>query len=162
MLIRIATSRDWPHIWRIIEPIVRAGTTYAIEPTITEADACTLWMSAPRQTYVVEQGEDILGTYYIKDNQAGPGSHVCNCGYMVCERAAGKGIATQLCEHSQHEALSLGYRAMQFNFVAASNEGAVYLWRKLGFDLVGTLPGAFCHPTLGDVDAYVFFKTLGD
>ena len=117
-------------------------------------------MDYPRKTYVVEEGGEILGTYFIKTNHEGPGAHVCNCGYMVSSNARGKGLATSMCEHSQEQALVLGYKAMQFNFVASSNEGAVRLWNKLGFEIVGTLPKAFEHPNLGLVDAHVMFKWL--
>lgn len=117
-------------------------------------------MQSPRETFVLERNGKVLATYYIKTNQAGPGSHVCNCGYMVASSAAGQGLATQLCEHSQIVARELGYKAMQFNFVAESNEGAVHLWKKLGFEIVGRLPRAFRHPSLGYVDALVMYKWL--
>ena len=76
--------------------------------------------------------------------------------------ARGKGVASALCTHSQEIARELGYAAMQFNFVAATNTGAVRLWQKLGFEIVGTLPGAFRHPDQGYVDAFVMYKWLGD
>ena len=102
------------------------------------------------------------GTYYLKTNQDGPGKHVCNCGYMVIGKARGRGLAQKMCMHSQGIAAEMGYRAMQFNFVASSNEIAVSLWKKLGFDIVGTLPRAFNHPTLGLIDAFVMYKWLAD
>ena len=61
---------------------------------------------------------------------------------------------------SQQQAVAMGFRAMQFNLVVASNVRAVRLWQHLGFAIVGTLPGAFRHHTLGYVDAHVMFKTL--
>ncbi len=114
-------------------------------------------MQLPRKTYVAEEKGQILGTYYIKTNRAGPGRHVCNCGYMVSSKARGKGLATSMCEHSQEIAIKLGYKAMQFNLVATSNDGAVRLWNKLGFDTVGRLPKAFSHPSKGYVDALVMY-----
>lgn len=162
MTIREAELKDWDAIWAVFEPIASAGDTYGYEPDIGEEKARSIWMDAPRKTYVFEEHGEILGTYYIKTNQGGPGRHVCNCGYMVSAKAQGKGVATRMCEHSQRMALDLGYLAMQFNFVASSNEGAVRLWTKLGFETVGRLPGAFNHPTLGYVDALVMYKWLSD
>ncbi|MFS1525223.1 N-acetyltransferase family protein [Microbulbifer sp. 2304DJ12-6] len=81
---------------------------------------------------------------------------------MVSSFARGRGLATTMCRHSQNIALDLGYKAMQFNFVASSNEGAVRLWCKLGFNIVGRLPKAFNHPIQGYVDALVLFKWLAD
>ena len=109
----------------------------------------------------IQQLYDLI-TYYLKTNQDGPGKHVCNCGYMVSSGARGRGIARQMCEHSQGTAVTMGFKAMQFNFVASSNDVAVALWKKLGFNVVGTLPRAFNHPTLGLVDAFVMYKWLTD
>ena len=162
MGIREARLADFDAIWPIFRAVVERGDTYAFRSDTTRAEAERLWMDAPRLTFVHEHDGRILGTYYLKTNQAGPGDHVCNCGYMVSETARGQGLATAMCEHSQAVARELGYRAMQFNFVASSNAGAVRLWEKLGFDIVGTLPGAFRHPEQGFVDAYVMYKWLGD
>lgn len=162
MNIREAHSDDWDAIWSIFHEVASAGETYAYEPDTSKAQAETLWMKTPRKTFVVEENHKILGTYYLKTNQAGPGKHVCNCGYMVASHARGKGLATLMCEHSQQTARALGYLAMQFNFVASSNEGAVHLWSKLGFETVGRLPRAFNHPQKGLVDALVMMKWLKD
>lgn len=159
-MIREATEQDFDGIWPIFQEIVLAGETYAYARDTSLDEARRLWLEMPRQTFVVEEDDRILATYFIKTNQAGPGSHVCNCGYMVASQARGRGLATLMCEHSQQVALELGYKAMQFNFVASSNVGAVRLWHKLGFETVGRLPKAFNHPTLGYVDALVMYKWL--
>jgi len=160
MQIRAATAEDFAAIWPIFQEIAVAGDTYAYPRGISKEQARRTWMELPRQTFVAEEKGQIFGTYYIKTNHAGPGSHVCNCGYMVASSARGKGLATLMCEHSQSIALELGYLAMQFNLVASSNSGAVTLWNKLGFTTVGRLPGAFAHPSLGFVDALVMYKWL--
>lgn len=160
MNIREATEKDFDAIWPIFSDIVSTGETYAYPEDTTKDEALKIWINLPRKTYVAEEDGQILGTYYIKTNQDGSGSHVCNCGYMVSSKARGKGIATAMCEHSQQIATDLGYKAMQFNFVASSNEGAVRLWRKLGFEIVGRLPQAFNHPRQGYIDALVMYKWL--
>lgn len=152
---------DWPGVWAAILPVFRAGETYAVDRDISEAQARRLWVEAPRATYVAKDADGrVLGTYYVKPNQAGPGSHVCNCGYIVAEAARGRGLAASLCEHSQREAAGMGFRAMQFNLVVSTNETAVRLWQRLGFEVVGRLPGAFEHPRHGFVDALVMYKQL--
>jgi len=160
MNIREAEKSDWDSIWPIFSEIVKAGETYAYECDTTKEQAEIIWLDIPRKTFVVEENGNILGTYYIKTNQVGSGSHVCNCGYMVSSNARGRGLATLMCEHSQKIAVELGYKAMQFNFVASSNEGAVRLWNKLGFETVGRLPKAFNHPKNGYVDALIMYKWL--
>lgn len=159
MILRRATKADWPAIWAILAPVFRAGETYAVDRDITEDAARAMWMEAPAATFVAEDG-DVLGTYYIKTNHQGGASHICNCGYVTAAAAPGRGIARAMCEHSQGAARDLGYRAMQFNLVLASNVGAVALWHRLGFDTVGTLPAAFDHPRLGPVDAHIMWKAL--
>ena len=159
--IRPFEEQDWASVWGMIEPVFRAGETYAFSPDITEKEAYKVWIEMPSATYVaVDEDNTILGTYYIKPNQPALGSHVCNCGYIVATHARGKGIASAMCEHSQREAIAQGFRAMQFNLVVATNEGAVRLWKRHGFNIVGTLPAAFRHQRLGFVDAFVMYKQL--
>ena len=160
--VRPFEKRDWDAVWNMIEPVVRTGETYAISPDITEQGAHKVWVEFPSSTYVaVDQSrEEIVGTYYIKPNQPGQGAHVCNCGYIVGEAARGEGIASEMCNHSQREAVSQGFRAMQYNLVVSTNKGAIRLWKKHGFEIVGMLPEAFRHPRLGLVDAYVMYKKL--
>lgn len=158
--IRAAGPDDFDLIWPLLRDVFAGGDTYAVDPAITKADARAYWMTQARATYVAVGPSGIVGTYFIKTNQPGGGAHICNCGYIVGPEARGQGVAEQLCAHSQQEARTLGYRAMQFNFVLASNTGAVRLWHRLGFDTVGTIPDAFDHPMLGVVDAYVMYKRL--
>lgn len=148
-------------MWRIIEPVFRSGETYPFSQDITEEEAFQVWANLPSTTYVVEdEYGNIVGTYYMKPNQPSQGAHVCNCGYIVAAQTRNQGIASDMCKHSQSEARSHGFRAMQFNLVVSTNEGAVRLWKKLGFKIIGTLPEAFRHPHMGFVDAHVMYKKL--
>ena len=159
--VREYAAGDWPAIWQFMEPIIREGETYPYARDMSSDGAQHMWLALPHVAYVAEdESGEILGTYYIKPNQPTLGAHVANCGYMVSANARGRGVATRMCEHSQQEAVRLGYRAMQFNLVVKTNEASVYLWKKLGFDVVGSLPGAFLHPERGYVDAYVMYKVL--
>ncbi len=160
MNIREATEKDFEKIWPIFHEIVSLGETYAYSRSTTKNEALKIWLIAPKKTFVFEEDNQILGTYYLKTNQEGPGQHVCNCGYMVSSSARGKGLATTMCKHSQSVAVEMGYKAMQFNFVASNNTGAIKLWEKLGFQTVGRLPKAFNHPSQGYIDALVMYKWL--
>ena len=95
---------DWLLTWKIIKPVFRSGETYPFSPQIRETDAYKVWVETPTATYVTKKNNEVLGTYYIKPNQPALGSHVCNCGYIVGEQFRGKGVASLMCEHSQHEA----------------------------------------------------------
>lgn len=160
MLIRPARADDHGAIWSIIGPTIRAGDTYALDPALGEAEALAYWLGPDKDTFVAEEDGEIVGTYYLRANQAGGGGHVCNCGYMTGASATGRGVARQMCQHSLDHARERGFRAMQFNFVVSTNARAVRLWQSLDFAIVGRLPLAFHHPASGYVDALVMFRQL--
>jgi L-amino acid N-acyltransferase YncA len=158
--VRPATPADAPAIWRILEPVIREGETYALPTDMSERDALAYWTGEGREAFVAEEGARVLGTYYLRANQLGGGSHVCNAGYMVAADARGRGVAMAMGEDSFERARQRGYRAMQFNFVVGTNTGAIALWKRLGFREIGRVPGGFHHPAHGYVDALILFRTL--
>jgi L-amino acid N-acyltransferase YncA len=158
--IRPATTADRDAIWQIFREILAAGDTYAFDPHMSRADALASWFANGTRTYVAEQDRHVLGTYILKPNQVGGGAHVANAAFMVAASARGQGIGRAMGEHCLAEARRLGFRAMQFNFVVSTNESAIGLWKQLGFEIVGTLPGAFRHPQQGYVNVYVMFRSL--
>jgi L-amino acid N-acyltransferase YncA len=158
--IRKATVADTGAIWGILEPVIRGGDTYTLPQDMNREEALAYWNSAGHEVFVVEENGEILGTYYLRANQKGGGAHVANCGYMTAPWASGRGVARAMCKHSLERAKARGFRAMQFNFVVSSNERAVKLWQSMGFEIVGRLPVAFMHPTLGPVDALVMYRHL--
>jgi ribosomal protein S18 acetylase RimI-like enzyme len=194
MVIRPATSEDAEPIWRILEPVIRAGETYPLPRDMSRSEALAYWLAPHHEVYVavvrppprpsplrgkgeedlatqdenrssaadpeLDPAQKIVGTYYLRANNAGGGAHVANCGYMVAGGATGRGVARAMCAHSLARAKERGFRAMQFNFVIATNERAVRLWQTMGFSVVGRLPGAFLHPTQGYVDALVMYREL--
>ncbi len=140
--------------------MIRAGETYALPREMSEGEAIGYWTGSDRETFVAERGGEILGTYYLRANQAGGGAHVANFGYVTDVGAIGQGVARQMCAHSLLYAKRRGFRAMQFNLVVATNIRAIKLWQSLGFEILARLPGAFDHPRLGYVDALVMLRKL--
>lgn len=159
-VIRNFQPQDWTSAWQILRATIATGDTYTFAPDTPEEELKRIWVEQPLATYVACFGGEIVGTYKLQSNQPGLGSHVCHCAYVVSPAARGKGVASLMCEHSQSEAVRLGFRAMQFNMVVVTNLAAVHLWKKHGFQIVGTLPKAFRHRQLGFVDAHVMFKRL--
>jgi ribosomal protein S18 acetylase RimI-like enzyme len=147
-------------IWGILEPVIRAGETYPLPRDMSREAAIAYWLSPQHEVFVAADGNSIVGTYYLRANNAGGGAHVANCGYMVAKGATGRGVARAMCTHSLAHAKARGFRAMQFNFVIATNTRAVKLWQAMGFAIVGRLPGVFAHPALGFVDALVMHRVL--
>jgi ribosomal protein S18 acetylase RimI-like enzyme len=160
MTTRAVRSDDADAIWAILEPIIRSGETYALPRDMCREGVLAYWLSPGHEVFVADDNGQVIGTYYLRSNQQGGGSHVANCGYMTAIAATGRGVARNMCAHSLAYARSRGYRAMQFNFVVSTNERAVRLWQKLGFEIVGCVPKAFAHPSLGDVDALVMHRFL--
>jgi L-amino acid N-acyltransferase YncA len=160
VVIREATELDRDAVWEIFHAVVAGGDTYVFDPETPRDEAMGYWFQAGARTYVAEDDGRVVGTYLLKPNQPGLGAHVANAAFMVSPTARGLGVGRAMGEHAIDQARRLGYRAMQFNFVVSTNAAAVALWKRLGFDVVGTLPGAFRHASLGFVDAYVMFRSL--
>jgi ribosomal protein S18 acetylase RimI-like enzyme len=160
MQVRPAQAADDDAIWSIIGPTIRAGETYTLPRAMSRADALSYWRSPAHEVFVAEQDGAVVGTYYMRPNQQGGGSHVANCGYMTAAQASGRGVARAMCAHSLAQARARGFRAMQFNFVVSTNTRAVALWQSCGFEIVGRLAQAFEHPRLGFVDAVVMYRLL--
>jgi len=159
MVIRPASEADYNAIWGILEPMIRAGDTYPLPRNMDRTNALAYWFGHGHNVFVAD-ADQIVGTYYLRANQPGAGNHVANCGYATAVPARGRGIGRLMCEHSLDRARSLGFRAMQFNFVVSTNEGAVRLWERCGFAVVGRVPGAFDHPVHGFVDTLIMFRRL--
>ncbi|MCQ9165305.1 GNAT family N-acetyltransferase [Arthrobacter sp. STN4] len=181
MLIREAAAADWPGIWAVMEPIVRAGKTYTFATDSTEGALRNAWLPAapdaaphdavspgrvPR-TYVVTEetgGQSppmIVATAQLHPNLPGAGSRIANASFMVHPDHEGKGYGRLLAHHVLNAAFADGYRGMVFNAVVEANTGAVHLWESLGFDIMATIPAAFDHPSLGPVGLHIMYKALG-
>ena len=159
--IRPYEPADWPAIWALLEPVFRAGETYPHDPAITEDEARTAWVQQSRAVMVAaDAAESLVGTYYLRPNSLSLGAHVANAGYVVADHCRRQGIGSRLCQHSLQAARRLGFRSMQFNLVVSTNTAGLLCWQQNGFQLIGTLPGAFKHRQLGYVDAVVLFQSL--
>ena len=155
------TEADWPDVWRVIAPAFRAGESYPLPRNVSEEDAKRYWIKTDGFNAVARDHNDtVLGVYYLRPDQGGPGDHICNAGYVIAEAARGRGLATTLCLQSQDQARAMGFRGMKFNLVVSTNEPAVKAWKKAGMEIIGTVPGAFRHPARGFVDAYIMFRAL--
>ncbi|MFZ8866956.1 MAG: GNAT family N-acetyltransferase [Paracoccaceae bacterium] len=155
-----ATSADEERIWALLQPVFSAGDTYAVDPLIDREAAIAYWMEADKTAFILRIEGQAVGTYYIRPNQPGGGAHICNCGFITAPSARGKGVARRMLDHALIEAKQQGYRAMQFNFVLASNQRALAIWQRNGFATIGRIPQAFLHPKQGYVDALILHRSL--
>jgi ribosomal protein S18 acetylase RimI-like enzyme len=163
VIIRRAVDADWPRIWPIWHEVVARGDTYTYDPATTSDEARASWLAgSPDEAWIAvdDDDRDVLGTYHIAANQPGPGSHVANASYMVDSAVRGRGIGRALVIHSLERAADAGYRGVQFNAVAATNVGAIGLYRSLGFTTIGLVPGGFRHPYEGYVDLHVMYRSV--
>jgi GNAT superfamily N-acetyltransferase len=160
LLIRPARADDRDRIWAVLEPVLRAGEPYPLPRDISRDEALAYWHAEGHEVFIAEAEGRILGTYFLRANQAGGGSHVANCGYMTSPASQSKGVGRAMLEHSIARARARSFLAMQFNFVVSTNHRAIRTWQAYGFDVVGKLPSAFEHPAVGFVDALVMYKRL--
>jgi len=159
--IRPYEPADWPAIWALLEPVFRAGESFPHDPAISEAEAQLAWVQHSQAVVVaVDPAGAVVGTYYLRPNSLALGAHVANAGYVVAQHYRRQGIGSRLCQHSLQAARRLGFRAMQFNLVVSTNSAGIRCWQRNGFELVGTLPGAFRYRQLGFVDALAMFQGL--
>lgn len=158
--IRPAEPRDADDIWAALEPIIRGGEYYALPRDLPRDGGLAYWLAPEHDVFVAIANETVVGSYFVRANQRGGGAHVANAGYLTAAHARGTGVARALCAHSLDHARSRGFRAMQFNFVVATNEPAVHLWQAMGFAIIGRIPGGFVHATLGEVDALIMHRLL--
>ena len=159
--IRPYVPADWPALWALLEPVFRAGETFPHDPAITEAEAQLAWVAQNQAVMIgVDGAGALVGTYYLRPNSLELGAHVANAGYVVAEHCRRQGIGSRLCQHSLQAARGLGFRAMQFNLVVSTNSAGIRCWQRNGFQVIGTLPGAFRHRQLGYVDALVMIQGL--
>ena len=160
--IRELPAEEFDRVWPIFREVLDAGDTYTYPPDLSPERARAMWTAPPARCFVAESDGEALGCYRLAPNQlpGSAGDHVANGSYMVAQAARGRGVGEALCRHSLEQARQAGFAAMQFNFVVSTNEAAVRLWQRCGFDIVGRLPGAFRHPRLGAVDGLVMYRTL--
>jgi L-amino acid N-acyltransferase YncA len=154
-----ATPQDFEGIWEIFSKTIKTGDTYIYPPNTTQKEARKIWLDNTH-AYVAKEDGKIVGTFVIRDNKTGLGSHICNAGFMVHPDHRGKGIGRQMGEFALKEAKKHGYLAMQFNVVVSTNFKSIALWKSLGFELIGTVPKGFNHLSLGLVDIHIMYKKL--
>jgi L-amino acid N-acyltransferase YncA len=161
LVIREARADDWPGIRPIIHDVVTEQETFPYDPAMTEADARRMWLLAPPARVVVAtDGERVTGTANMYANRPGPGSHVASGSLMVAAEARGTGVGRALATDLVAWARRTGFAAIQFNAVVEVNTAAIRLYESLGFGTLGTAPGAFRHPALGDVGLRVMWLDL--
>lgn len=160
LTVRAAREDDFDAIWAILKPVIRAGDSYTLPRDMSREDALAWWFSTGHEVFVADEDGNAMGTYFLRPNQKGGGSHVANCGYITAPAASGRGVGRALCAHSLKRARERDFRAMQFNFVVSTNQRAIRLWQSFGFETVGRLPQAFLHPAQGYVDVFVMYRLL--
>lgn len=153
-------AADEAALWAILEPVVRDGTTYPVDPAASREEIFAYWFAPDKHVFVAERAGRVVGTYYIKPNSTGPAAHVANAGYMVLPEARRQGVARAMALDSFARARALGFRAMQFNLVIATNLASLHLWRAVGMEEVGRLSEAFRLPSGAYTDAVVMYRLL--
>lgn len=150
----------------LLNAVILEGKTYPQEQPLSESEFAAYWLSS--DAFVVRAvGDDktsapgeVLGAFYLKPNFPGRCSHICNAGFIVQPRWRGEGIGRLMGEAMLDIATSLGYEAVMFNLVFASNIPSINLWQSLGFQTIGRIPNAARLADGQMVDALMLYRPL--
>ncbi len=159
MKIRSFDEDDWPDFWPIFREVVAAGETYALDASMSSSQAQDFWTSG-EHVVTIRSGSELLGSARMGPNRPAQGSHIGTASFMVSRAARGRGVGGALGEYVVDWHRGHGFRGIQFNAVVSTNTAAIELWRRLGFEIVGTVPGAFELPSGDCVDLLVMFLDL--
>jgi len=158
--IRQAHSNEFSSIWPLFQAVIKTGDSHVFPIDMSESDAEHYWMNPAHKVFVAENDEQLVATYILKANHLGLGSHIANASFMVDPMHHGKGIGSAIGSHCIQTAKELGFKGIQYNIVISTNHAAVALWKKLGFQIIGTTPKGFKHLSLGYVDTYIMYREL--
>lgn len=162
-------SYNWKQLtvadYRLVEDLLRANIAdeayFTLRADAPEEELKAYWFGGvENEVWVLEEGGEVLGSFYQRCNHFGLGKHVANGGYVVSPAAKGRGIGRLLGEKSIERARERGFRGIQFNFVVSTNTVAVNLWKSLGFRVIGTIPGGFHYKRQRYDDAYIMFRDM--
>jgi L-amino acid N-acyltransferase YncA len=160
LVIRPAKAEDFKNIEQLFCKVMQTGDTYIYSPDASAQEIQNLWMKDAPYVAIEQNSGNFVGTYVIRPNKIGRGAHVCNAGFMIEPDIRNRGFGREMGKHALEQALALGYLAMQFNVVVSTNERAVYLWKSLGFKIIGTIPEGFRHAEKGLVDIHIMHRFL--
>lgn len=159
MEIRPASAGDFDVMWGLFKAAIAPQDALPFAGSFEAGTFRSHWFQAQMPHVAVLEGQ-VVGMYKMGANFPDLGSHVASATYLVDASLQGRGVGRALVEHSLEQARAQGFLAMQFNYVVSTNAPAVALYRKLGFEVVGTLPKAFQHGKLGLVDVFVMHRFL--
>ena len=160
--IRTARDSDVDSLWEIIREIAATAETMPMPREPEQAEALNGWMTPPPGRVVVaaDSSDTVLGTANMHANRPAQGSHIASGSIMVAQPARGRGVGRALVRDMIDWAGRTGFAAIQFNAVVETNAPAVGLYRSEGFTIIGTAPGAFVHPRLGEVGLHIMWRQL--
>jgi GNAT superfamily N-acetyltransferase len=147
---------DYDELYTAFSRIVGAGEGFPQRAPVTREEFDDYWILHSSAVSVARFGGYLIGASYIKPNYVGRAAHIANAGYFVLAPYRGTGVGRTLVEHSLREARQLGFDAMVFNLVFESNPARA-MYRRLGFDEVGRIPGA-----VEGEDAVIYWRSLED
>lgn len=154
--IREFADADWPAVWPIVHEVITAEDTFAVDPSLTSGQAYDFWVDGHTVVAEDDTGE-ILGTAHMDANRPARGAHVATASFMTSAAARGRGVGEAMVRYALDWAREQGFAGMQFNAVVETNTSAVKLYERLGFRIIGTVPGAFDHPVQGRVGLHIMY-----
>jgi GNAT superfamily N-acetyltransferase len=150
-------------LFMLFSQVVATGEGYPHSPPLTREGFDGTWVKPVSivvgARFVEGPGDlsdvGLVGAYYLKPNFLGKAAHIANAGYLVAPEARRQGVGRALVEDSIWRAPLVGFDAIQFNLVFASNP-ARSLYEELGWREIGRIPEAVERE-----DAIIYWRRVG-
>jgi DNA-binding MarR family transcriptional regulator/GNAT superfamily N-acetyltransferase len=155
-------EKDEERLYEIFQEVVHSGSQFPYECSSKE-EFYRQFFTPQGQVYVCHSLDGkVMGGFYLRANFSGRSNHIANAAYMIHHSYRGKGLGSLLIKASLHLAKERGFQAMQFNMVLSQNTLAVKLYKRLGFNIIGSIPDAVRNPDGSYQDGYVMHRKLSD
>lgn len=139
--------------------IVSEGVAFPGEELYTEKTFEGFLNEQSAVTCLLLEGE-LAGFYILHPNNIGRCSHVANAGYAISKKFRGRHLGSLLVENSLLEAKRLGFKGMQYNAVVSGNQAAITIYKRVGFEIIGTIPEGFRLKNGDYSDMHIMYKRI--
>jgi ribosomal protein S18 acetylase RimI-like enzyme len=160
-VLRLLTREYLPQAAAIWNSVVAEGTSFPGDEILSDEQAWEMFQAQTASVCAMDNGE-VVGVYILHPNNFGRCGHIANASYAVKAGLRGRGIGRALVLDCIEKAKTHGFKALQFNAVVTTNTAAIALYIKLGFRVIGTVPGGYRYNDGGYRDTLIMIKTWAD
>jgi GNAT superfamily N-acetyltransferase len=131
---------DDESVRNLLNLIIQEGSSYPQREPLDLETFQRYWLS--HRAYCVCVENQLVAAFFLRPNHPGRCSHIANGGFIVHPNWRSQGLGRFMGEAALEIAKQLGFQAIQFNLIFASNLPSLKLWLSLGFTIIGRIPQA--------------------